>query len=224
LKTFYYIRYFFYIAWNWNLRLAAFSIYHEIKGEKKYGLDTTRLNDLQQLTIAGKNLQFAEVYQGANYHLLETIFEKLKTLNTPDGFVDVGCGKGRVLIVAAFNGFKQVTGVEFAKELWSEAVSNCKKIAKDFPSTSIDVVLQDAAYYSFSKEMNVFFFFNPFQEPVMQQVVDNILQSVRKFPRKIWVVYMNPQHKKVFSNNGFRQIDFIKKMQFVEAAIYEKDP
>jgi hypothetical protein len=35
---------------------------------------------------------------------------------------------------------------------------------------------------------------------------------------------MNPQHKTVLLNNGFREVAFMRKMQFVEAAIYEKGP
>ncbi|HZG24684.1 MAG TPA: class I SAM-dependent methyltransferase [Chitinophagaceae bacterium] len=224
MKKLYYIRYFLYIAWNWNLRLALFSIYHEYKGEKKYGLDTTRLNDLQQLTINGKNLQFAEVYQGANYYLLEQVFAKLKLLKARDGFADIGCGKGRVLVVAAYHGFKQITGIEFAKELWIEAVSNCNRMAEKFPDTSISIIHQDAATYTFGEHLHVFFFFNPFQAHVMALVVANILKSIKKSPRKVWVVYMNPQHKTVLLNNGFREVAFMRKMQFVEAAIYEKGP
>ena len=224
MKNLYYIRYFLYIAWNWNVRLALFSIYHEYKGEKKYGLDTTKLNDLQKLTIAGQNLQFAEVYQGASYYLLEQIFATLKLLQTPDGFADVGCGKGRVLVVAAYNGFKRITGIEFAKELWSEAVSNVNRVAEKFPEASIEVIHQDAATFTFGHYLHVFFFFNPFQERVLKQVVANILKSTKKYPRKVWVVYMNPQHKTELVNNGFKEVAFMKKMQFVEAAIYEKGP
>ena len=43
----------------------------------------------------------------------------MRTLSLPpgSGFVDFGCGKGRVLLLAAGFGFARITGVEFAKEL-----------------------------------------------------------------------------------------------------------
>src|SRR6187551_1253258 len=112
LKFFYYIKYFFYIALNWNLRLAFFSIYNEIKGESKYGINSTRLNNLQKLTVKGNNLQHAEMYQGAGYYLLENIFSRLQKLDVPDGLVDLGSGKGRALVVAAHYGFTKITGVD----------------------------------------------------------------------------------------------------------------
>ncbi|MEJ7766191.1 MAG: class I SAM-dependent methyltransferase [Chitinophagaceae bacterium] len=222
MKFLYYIRYFVYIAWNWNLRLALFSIFHEIRGENKYHLNTVRLNDLQKLDVSGKNRQSAEVYQAANYFLLENIFEMLQQLNVPDGFVDIGCGKGRALVVAAYYGFNHITGVDFAKDLCKEAIMNCKQLTLKYPSVSCHVVHADAADFTIESQIHVLFFFNPFKEPVMKRVIRNILASVKEHPRKIWVVYINPQHKHLFLERGFRQIYYLRKMRFVEAVIFEK--
>lgn len=89
----YYIRYFFYIAINWNFRLALFSIFHEINGEKKYGIRTTELDNLKKLTLTGK-LEHAEIYQGASYYLLEHIFQQLKKQKAGKTLID-GLRKGK---------------------------------------------------------------------------------------------------------------------------------
>lgn len=222
MKFFYYIRYFIYIAWNWNLRLAFFSIYHEIIGERKYNIDTVRLNDLKKLPVIGNNKKAAEVYQGASYYLLENIFEALKMLNTDDGFVDIGCGKGRALVVAAHYNFRYITGIDFAKELCAEAIANCRQITLKYPVTTWEVTHANAVDFSFKKNMHVLFFFNPFKETVMKEVIKNILASLKRYPRKIWIVYINPQHKKLFLHQGFREVYYVRKMRFVEALILEK--
>lgn len=221
MKFLYYIRYFFYIAWNWNFQLAFFSIFHEISGEKKYNLNTVRLDDLNELTITGNTKQYAEIYQAASYYLLEHVFETLRQLAVPDGFVDLGCGKGRVLVVAAHYGFTRITGVDFAKELCDEARSNCKPLTFKFPAVSWLIIHSDAVDFKFEKNTHIIFLFNPFKETVMKQVIKNIRLSLKRYPRKIWVVYMNPQLKKLFLREGFREVYYIKKMQFVEASILE---
>jgi SAM-dependent methyltransferase len=224
LKSLYYIKYFCYIALNWNLRLAFFSIYHEIKGEKKYNINTTRLNDLQKLSVKGSNRQYAEIYQGASYYLLENIFSELQKLKAPDGFIDIGSGKGRVLVVAAHYGFKKISGIDFARDLCREAEKNCCEITKKFPSAVWKVIHANAANFKFENDTNIFFFFNPFKQQVMRQVIINILHSQNKYPRKIFIVYINPQHKHLFDDENFKEIYYIKRMRYVDASVYEKDP
>jgi 16S rRNA G966 N2-methylase RsmD len=220
LTYLYYARYFFYIAINWNLRLASFSIYHEIRGERKYGIHSSRLNDLQKLEIKGNNRKEAEVYQGAGYYLLEKIFLKLQEFKAPDDIIDIGSGKGRVMVVAAHYGFKKIMGIDFAIELCKVAERNCATITKQFPLAEWAVIHANAADFTFTQHNNVFFFFNPFKEPVMDRVIKNILQSLAEHPRKIFVAYMNPQHKNLFKSAGFQEVFYIKRMPFVDAGIY----
>ena len=219
----YYIKYFFYIALNWNIRLAIFSIYHEIRGERKYHINTSRLNDLQHIVIKGNNRKEAEIYQGASYYLLEKIFTQLQKLNAPDDIIDVGSGKGRVMVVAAHYGFTRITGIDFAHALCLDAENNCRTITKCFPLVKWKVLHADAATFKFRKHDHVFFFFNPFKKTVMGGVIKNILQSLKECPRKIFVVYMNPQHKDLFVNAGFKEVGYIRKMRFVDAVIFEKN-
>jgi len=221
LTFFYYIRYFIYIAWNWNIRLAAFSIYHEILGERKYNIDTLRLDNLKSLTVTGNNLQHAEIYQGASYYLLEKIFIKLKELHANDGFLDIGCGKARTMVVAAHYGFKNITGIDFAIELCREARQNCKQITQHFPSTHWNVIHNNAANFIPASNIHVILFFNPFNHVIMNQAMDNIVKSIRNKPRKVWIVYINPQHKTLIMQHGFKEVYYIKKMSFVEAAIFK---
>jgi len=225
VKVFYYIKYFFYIALNWNIRLAAFTIYHEIRGERKYGIDTSVINDLKKLTITGTNRYQAETYQGSGYYLLEKVFEQLNMLHAGGAFVDFGCGKGRVMVVAAHHGFKNITGIEFAKELYQEALWNCNRITERFPGVSWRVIYADAAHFKFKHTQTVFFFFNPFKEKLMKQVIKNMLISIKIYPRKIFVIYINPQHKNLFLEKGFNIVYAIKKMDYAEACVLEKkDP
>ena len=224
MKFLQYLNYFFYIALNWNVRLAFFTVYHEIKGERKYGIQTTKLNDLKKLSIKGDNLGHAQNYQGANYFLLDKVFTYLQSINVNKNIIDYGCGKGRVLVVAAFYGFNKITGIDFAKELCEEAQKNIIPLQQHFPDKIFNVIHINAVDYEIEDDMNVFFFFNPFDEVVMLAVVKNILLSLKKNLRDVYVIYINPVHSEIFMSAGFKQIYHFQKFYYVRASILKKSP
>jgi hypothetical protein len=55
----------------------------------------------------------------------------------------------------------------------------------------------------------------------MKRVIRNILKSLDSYPRKLFVVYVNPQLKHLFTEQGFKEVYYIRKMPFVEASILE---
>ena len=78
MKFFAYIHYFIFLAWNWNLRIAIFIIRHEIKGEKKYKLNTSGFDELQHLQKKGIDITHSTIYMPVNYYMVEKMMEKLK--------------------------------------------------------------------------------------------------------------------------------------------------
>ncbi|MGN6542574.1 MAG: class I SAM-dependent methyltransferase [Ginsengibacter sp.] len=222
MKLLYFLKYFYFIAKNWNIKLAAFTVYHEIKGEKKYRLDTVKIDNLQHQKIKSENLKHASIYQASNYYLIERAFEFLKNEHVNNHLVDFGCGKGRIMVVAAYYGFKKITGIDFSQLLCNEAEENIQKIKPLFPSTDFEIICDDAVNYSIKDDDTIFFFFNPFDEVVMLQVVKNILASLKNDERKIYVVYVNPLHKEIFLSAGFEEEYYFKKMEYLEFVILVK--
>ena len=210
---------FFFISFNWNIKLAWFTVKHEIRGEKKYHLITSRINNLKKLSIKGNNLESAAIYQGANYFLLENVFEYLQSIDANKNILDYGCGKGRVLAVAAFYGFIKITGIDFAKELCDEARKTIAPVQQKFPEKIFNVIYANAVDYVIEDDANVFFFFNPFDEIVMLTVVKNILASLKINEREVYVVYINPLHKEIFLSAGFEQIYHLEKLRYIEVSI-----
>ena len=215
----YYFKYFFFISKNWNPKLAFFTVYHEIKGERKYGINTIKIDRLHQLKIESENLVHSSIYQGANYYVLEKAFDFLKTEKVNNSIVDFGCGKGRVMAVAAFYGFKNITGIDFSPELCEAAGKNIASIKAKYSSTNFSVICLDAVNYKIEKDTQVFFFFNPFDEVVMIKVAKNILGSLKENTRKIYIVYVNPLHKEIFQSAGFNEEYYLKKMEYIELSI-----
>ncbi|MEO8721562.1 MAG: class I SAM-dependent methyltransferase [Ginsengibacter sp.] len=223
MKSFYYLKYFYFIAKNWNIRLAIFTIYHEITGERKYRIKTVEVDNFKHQIIESDNLKHASIYQGTNYFLIERAFEYLRNEHANNSLVDYGSGKGRILVVAAHYGFKKITGVEFSQAFCEEAKNNIGKIQPFFPSTDFKVICEDAVNYSIKNNDTVFFFFNPFDEVIMLRVVKNILSSIKKNQRKIYVVYVNPLHEEIFLSAGFEEEYYYKRMNYLEFIVLTKE-
>src|ERR1700712_4104808 len=105
----------------------------EIKGEKKYGINTTGADELKQLEKKGIDIEHATIYMPVNYPILEELFDKIN-ISTCKHFIDIGCGKGRALCVAAQYRCKKVTGIDFSKEFCAAATKNLNAAKQKIPA------------------------------------------------------------------------------------------
>ncbi len=208
---------------NWNFPLAFFSIYHEIRGERKYNLDTIELDRLKTITVKGDNLDHGSIYQACNYFILEKGFDYLRSINENKNITDLGCGKGRAMVVAAYYGFTNITGIDFAKALCVLAKKNAQNKLPLFPLAKFNIICDDVVNYKIQKDQTVFFFFNPFDEVIMLKVIKIILASLKEKERKIYIMYANPVHKEIFLSAGFEEEYYFKKLQYLELSILSKN-
>jgi SAM-dependent methyltransferase len=218
-----YLQYFFYLAHNWNIRIATHIISHEIKGEKKYEIFSTGADELDALDKKGIDIEHATIYMPASYDLLEEIFTKAN-ISAYNHFIDIGCGKGRALCVAAHYGVKKLTGVELSKEFCDASKLNLIKTKQFFPLLEFKIYNNDAFYFEIPDDTDCIFMFNPFDDVIMSGVIENIEQSSERNPRDITVIYINPMQKHLFLESGFQQLYHQKKMNYLEAIVLKKSP
>jgi SAM-dependent methyltransferase len=216
-----YTRYFFYLASNWNIRIALHIIRNEIRGEKKYGIQTTGADELGSLEDKGIDIRHATIYMPVSYDVIEDIFTKYDPSRSKH-FIDIGCGKGRAMCVAANLGAGKVTGIDFSKDFCEQSKLNLFATQQRFPQLQYKVWNNDAFYFEIPEDADCIFMFNPFDEVIMSGVIENIDISLEKNPRKITVIYANPQHKDLFLKAGYRQSYHTQKMKYLEAAVLKK--
>lgn len=216
-----YIKYFFYLTFNWNIRIAWHIIKEEIKGEKKYGICTTGADELKTLEKKGIDTSHATIYMPVSYQLLEECLPQINKLtsNPINHFLDIGCGKGRAMCVAAHYGFAKLTGVDFSKDLCNAASNNLAATQQKFPMVQYQIINNDAFYYEIPNDVDCIFLFNPFDETIMSGVVQNIMGSLQHNPRPLHIIYINPQHKELFTAAGFKELYHVKRMKYLEAII-----
>jgi SAM-dependent methyltransferase len=209
------------MAWHWNPVLAAFVMYFEIKGERKYHINTLGEDELKSLKGEGIDISHASIYMPVNYYVIERLMGEIMNHGSNKTFLDFGCGKGRAMIVAASYGFEQITGIDFSKEFCEEAEATLQDYSEKNSSAHFTVVNIDAYYFDIPDDITTFFFFNPFDEFIMKEVVSNMMKSVHRNSRTIRVLYANPQHKSVFLDNGFSEIYYFKKWGYFEGVILQ---
>ena len=114
-------------------------------------------------------------------------------------FVDLGCGKGRTLLLAAELSFKRVVGVEISGRLAAVARRNAEHWSRSDSSHSpIDVVEADAAAFELPPEPLLLYLFNPFGPQTLKPVLDGLVRSHHANPRPIELIYHGGDYPDVF--------------------------
>jgi SAM-dependent methyltransferase len=173
------------------------SVIVDARFDRKYGTDTARRIPREQIQTGSENIVHCVNYGASK----EVPFRKLmKKLQLPrEGvFVDLGSGKGRALMLASKYGFRKVIGIEFSGALCNAARANLEKFLRKYPTASqIEVIESDVTKYAFDDDETVFFMLDPFNAPVLTQVLQNIRASVERKPRKIWLIYSVPREQNI---------------------------
>lgn len=183
-----------------TLRIAARTI-ADRSFDWKHGTDTMRRVEVDSLETDSIHKVHARFYQASKARPLLKLFHQIP-LPRDGAFVDMGCGKGRVLLIAAQLGFRKVVGIEFCAQLCKQARENAASFRKNNAAISpIHVIESDATHYEFKDDEKVFFLYNPFDAVVLEHVLDNIGRSVEKTPRDIWLIYNNPVHHETVQMN-----------------------
>lgn len=216
-----YTRYFFYLASNWNIRIATHIIGHEVKGERKYDIQTTGADELDSLEEKGIDTEHSTIYMPVSYDVLEDVFKQYDPSRSKH-LIDIGCGKGRVMCVAAHMGATKITGIDFSKEFCDQSKLNLLKTQQKFPQLQFRVFNNDAFYFDIPADADCIFLFNPFDEVIMRGVIENIEISLEENPRDITVIYANPLQKHLFLEAGYTQTYHTIKMKYLEAVILKK--
>jgi SAM-dependent methyltransferase len=168
----------------------------------KYNTDTIEIIELDQLDIPSDNKPFGMRYEVTRARPFRKL---LHTLQLPrDGvFVDLGSGKGRVLMLAAEYGFRKIIGVEFSSQLNAIAHDNIAVFQeKQHLDSDIEIIESDVVNYEIEPDQIVFFMFNPFYTIIIETLLEKIARSLEKHPRKVWLIYQYPECRPAIDDYG----------------------
>lgn len=178
---------------------------------------------LERLTITEGDIRKSSPYEAISYYLVEHTLASFKKLSTLTSIVDLGCGKGRVMTVAAHFGFTSITGIDFAKELCEEAKKNMNKTTEKFKNIKWEVICNDVLNYPIQPDDSVFFMFNPFEKDTLEKFLDKLGASVAKFSRPVWFIYASPVYLDSLLKYGYKIIEKIRPEKALNAIILKKE-
>jgi len=191
------------------MKTIIYKKYHSVTDyfmDIKYGVKTSKYKILEEnRTIHGN-------YEPTLYLELNRLFSKYP-FSSNDHIIDYGCGKGRVLFVAAYNRCRNITGIEINKEMYIAALENLDRFkSKNRTNSIINIYNMDAKDYNSLDEINKFFFFNPFHLKVFLKVFNLIHSSIEKHPREVTLFFYMPVMswiQEIEKSNIFRLVDEI---------------
>jgi SAM-dependent methyltransferase len=154
-----------------------------------YGVDTgAGFSGEERGSNTGTPVPFA--YDPAPWRTLKRSMRLASLQAEGSTFVDIGCGKGRVLLSALGLPFARVIGIELSPVLSKIATKNlasARLIVRR--CSSAEVICGDAIEFSMPHGPTVIFFYNPFPLATMEIVLGNIVRSYFEAPRPICLVF-----------------------------------
>ena len=180
----------------------AASVVEDTLFDWRFGTETSRVVDSREFEASLVNRRHAVSYQATKARPFQDL---LRRMDLPDGrtFVDVGSGKGRVLLLAAQHPFTRVVGIEFSPSLCAQARRNIEIFRARVPALApIEICEGDVTGHPLRGDEDVFFLYHPFDAVVLGHFVDNLRRSLDAQPRQVWLIYSVPLHAAVLDASG----------------------
>ena len=162
-----------------------------------YGVDTGGLlwGEALKRPRSEDAAYWATGYYGISPSAFTSAMERLDLEWSRFSFVDIGCGKGRAMLLALRFPFQQVLGVELSPELAAAAQRNLQQFSAPWRQSQVpaQASIGDATTFTFPAGPLVLFMYHPFAAPVMKHFLAHLHEAVRRDPREVYLLYANPE-------------------------------
>jgi SAM-dependent methyltransferase len=177
----------------------------------RYGMNTRGIVRNGAVVHGADGTGDGTFYQATPVRTLRRIVAAADIDQARTTFLDLGCGRGRAVLLAAQAGFARSIGVDLDPQLCAQAQDNVRRSRLSraglrSPAGRIEIRVGDAAEADLPLEDLLVFLFNPFGAETLQRVLDRLCASQRSHPRRITVCYSHPVHASVVDGDErFRQ-------------------
>jgi SAM-dependent methyltransferase len=148
------------------------------------------------MTLPEKFIRYLLSYLGINYREYD--------------FVDIGCGKARVLLVASTFPFRSICGIELSRPAVEIAEKNIRTYrCVDQKCFNIHIRMVDARYFEPCMANTVYYIFEPFDAVTLAVVAAKLSFKLREQGKTIYVICIwhdLAQVLKLFEAFGFQTI------------------
>jgi hypothetical protein len=192
------------------LETVPFHVFRTTDWDRRRDVQTEGMVEVDEFDRGIPNRDHAEAYLPTNLWWFRQLMGALLDLGIrPPEFtmVDLGCGKGRAVMMGVEMGFRRVIGVEFDPGLARCAAENLRRY-RGSRRAAAPVHHADAAEFPIPAGPLVVFLFNPFRGPVLESVAENLRRSFAEDPRPMYVLYTVPRSDSPFRRGApFRLVE-----------------
>lgn len=150
---------------------------------------------------AGFTKQQGNQYQPCTDQLKKVL--KRLSICEEDAILDIGCGKGKAMYLMSCFPFRKIRGYDLSEELVRIANQNFQKLGLK----NCEAFQADAMEFAEYDDFNYFFIFNSFPRDVFETMMEHLMESVERRPRKVRFIYLNPVcHDYMEAHTPFRLI------------------
>jgi predicted RNA methylase len=164
----------------------------DVTFDQVHGTDTAGSVEPEHLGIADdQRRRDAILYLPSPTSVTAWMLDEIGVEPSSTTFVDLGCGKGRVLLVAAARPFRQALGVEISAQLAAIARRNAERYRPPPPLRSpIDVREADVTTVDLPDTDLLIHLYHPFDPAVSAAVLRRLEASLASTPRRVTIAYL----------------------------------
>lgn len=171
-------------------QLLAYKPEQDHSFDRPFGTDTAGSVQTDQLGIEdGERREQAILYLPSPPRVTRWMLDHVGIEPRETAFVDLGCGKGRVLLVASERPFQRVVGVEISRELAAIARRNID-LYRARTCRDVEVVNTDATQFAFPDANLLIHLYHPFEVSVTDAVLAQLERSLQRRPRRVTIAYL----------------------------------
>ncbi|HTM09968.1 MAG TPA: class I SAM-dependent methyltransferase [Verrucomicrobiae bacterium] len=163
--------------------------------DRRHGVDTTGFIEPEDLGAPEANAQETGGYEPTPRAAFRRIIKNLGLDYERYTFVDMGSGKGAVLLYAADFPFQEIIGVEFSPALNRIAERNLAAYRGKKRCARVKTLCMNAAAFPIPEGPAVLFLFNPFKGRTLETVSGNIERAVEAVAGDLVVVYYHTESR-----------------------------
>jgi SAM-dependent methyltransferase len=169
--------------------------------DRQYGIDTSGVVPVEMITSDKILSRKINPYGASQPSIIRRAITALGAVDDYE-FIDLGCGKGRAMVVASEFPFLRISGIELSPDLTKVARRNIATLQRDFPARPpVEAVEGNAITFPFPKAKLVLFFCHSFGEELLSQLIGNLEAAISSGIGPIFFVYYNPVHGNVLDNS-----------------------
>ena len=186
--------------------------------DKTYGTDTGGTLSLWKYDLPNiDSVRLGRLYMGINEARMLLAVGLIGPIDRSNfTFIDLGCGKGRAILIASRLGFRKVIGIDIVPDLVAIANNNIKKLNL---LDHVSAVVDDAFSYTYPNGNLVVLVYNSFWPEGFVRALEHLKKHKSG---EIYFIYVWSQHEAVIDSlpylqplNDRRNSDLIRAWKYI---------